>query len=59
LGESSHAKEEEVFWKELWKLRAPAVVKNFVWKVGNELLPTKGNLFRRKVIQDMAYPIGK
>jgi hypothetical protein len=38
LGESSGAREEEEFWQELWKIETPAVVKNFLWKVGNNMI---------------------
>jgi hypothetical protein len=33
------------------------VVKKIVWKVGNELLPTKRNLFQKNIVQNPAYPI--
>lgn len=55
--ESSNAREEEVFWKNLWRLNASALVKNFVWKVGNELLPTKVNLYQRHIVQNPTCPI--
>ncbi|XP_062175909.1 uncharacterized protein LOC133880954 [Alnus glutinosa] len=48
---------EDRFWQELWRLEAPAVVKNFMWKVGNDLLPTKGNLFQKNIVQNPNCPI--
>lgn len=33
------------------------VVKVFLWKVGNDLLPTKKNMFQRKIVEDPSYPI--
>ncbi|XP_062164873.1 uncharacterized protein LOC133871438 [Alnus glutinosa] len=49
-GECSTQGDNTEFWKWLWGLQAPGVIKNFAWKVANELLPTRQNLFRRKVI---------
>ncbi|XP_040987653.1 uncharacterized protein LOC121235369 [Juglans microcarpa x Juglans regia] len=33
------------------------MVKLFLWKATNELLPTKKNLFQRKVVEDPFYPV--
>lgn len=54
MGESSCAREEDGFWQELWRVEAPAVVKNFVWKVGNDLHPTKWKLFQKNIVQNPA-----
>lgn len=51
-GECSHAKVDEGVWKGLLKLHALAVVKNFMWRVCHNLLPTKGNLFSRNIVPD-------
>jgi hypothetical protein len=40
---------EEALWTNLWRLPAPATVKNFVWKVGNELLSMKANLYKKHI----------
>jgi len=48
---------EEAFWTNLWRLPAPATIKNFVWKVGNELLSTKANLYKKHITQDPVCPI--
>jgi hypothetical protein len=44
-------------WKEIWKLKVPNVVKHFLWKALNNLLPTRTNLAKKGVIQDTICPI--
>lgn len=40
------------FWKYLWSINIPHKVKHFTWRACKEILPTKGNLKRRKVLED-------
>ena len=40
-------------WKILWKLRVPNSKKKFLWRACNEILPTKANLCRRKIMNDL------
>ncbi len=49
-GESSRSKEVSGVWSSLWSLQATGVLKHFVWKVCNNALPTKENLYRRKIL---------
>jgi hypothetical protein len=58
MGETSLAGDHQAFWRAMGKLEAPAVLKHFVWnwKVGNNLLPTKANLFLKN-IEDAFCPI--
>jgi hypothetical protein len=56
-GESSGAEGYEVMWKTLWKIQVPPVLRNFSWKMCNNLLPTKDNLFRKKSIPDPTCPL--
>lgn len=45
-------------WRLLWKLPVPNVEKNFLWKAcHDDILPTRENLHRRKIIDDPARPI--
>lgn len=44
-------------WRKIWKLPVPNVEKNFIWKACHEILPTRENLHRRKIIDDPACPI--
>jgi hypothetical protein len=43
-------------WKELWNLKIPGKVKLFAWRSCQNLLPTRDDLFKRKVIQDPSCP---
>lgn len=36
-------------WSNLWSCDAPPKVKIFGWKLNNDILPTKGNKFKRKL----------
>jgi hypothetical protein len=38
-------------------VQLPNAVKNFIWRACHDLLPTKDNLTRRKVIQDPGCPM--
>ena len=37
-------------WKEIWQMKAPPKVKNFIWRACCNALPTKQALMRRKII---------
>lgn len=45
------------FWKGVWRLKVPGVVKHFIWKVSNNILPTKVNLVKKKILEDPLCPI--
>jgi len=44
-------------WEFIWHLPTTPVVRNFCWKLCHDLLPTKLNLFHRKVVTDPNCPI--
>ncbi|OMO73216.1 reverse transcriptase [Corchorus capsularis] len=46
---SSHTIPEK-FWKFIWSIFCPNKIKNFLWKVGANIVPTMENLFKKKVI---------
>ncbi|KAF5468558.1 hypothetical protein F2P56_012701 [Juglans regia] len=48
-GDVSKAKKSDAVWKQLWGLEVPVVVKMFIWKALNNILPTKSNLFKKKI----------
>lgn len=56
-GESLNQGDAKNLWKLVWSLKVPSMLKNFMWKVGMNLLPTKDNLFRQHIAQDPLCPI--
>jgi hypothetical protein len=57
LGEPSNAGLSDELWASIWKLREPAVLRTFVWKVCSDVLPTKEKLARRHISEDPLCPI--
>ena len=51
--ESSRALGGLKIWKKLWKLRVPNKIKVFGWRAYHEILPTRVNLARRRIISDL------
>jgi hypothetical protein len=51
-GEGSHSSDHGSTWKEIWSLQVPNSVKMFLWRACKDILPTKENLFKRKVLKD-------
>lgn len=37
------------FWNDVWSIKVPPKIKNFVWRVCRNILPTKTKLFDRKI----------
>jgi hypothetical protein len=44
-------------WGSLWQLKIPNAEKNFLWRACQEILPTKANMCKRKIISDARCPI--
>ncbi|KAK9988971.1 hypothetical protein SO802_029210 [Lithocarpus litseifolius] len=40
------------FWRKLWRLPIPHKIRHFAWRACRNILPTKDNLFHRKVLTD-------
>jgi hypothetical protein len=55
--ESSSSKGQKTVWRNIWGLRVPNVEKKFLWRACHEILPTRKNLQRRKIIEDPLCPI--
>jgi hypothetical protein len=50
LAGPSRRSEDSMIWRGIWKAKVPNAVKTFMWRACHNLLPTKENLFKRKVI---------
>ncbi|XP_042939545.1 uncharacterized protein LOC122274584 [Carya illinoinensis] len=48
---------DEKGWESIWKLNIHGVVKQFLWKVCHELLPTRLNLFKKHIINNNMCPV--
>ncbi|XP_062152053.1 uncharacterized protein LOC133860474 [Alnus glutinosa] len=55
-GQSSKAEKVYVVWSSLWNLPIPNLVKMFMWRACNDILPTRLNLLKRRVIDDGSCP---
>jgi hypothetical protein len=56
IGESSSAMQIRDFWKFLWSRDISPALKNFAWRMGNDLLPTKCSLFQKGIVEDPHCP---
>ncbi|XP_042954503.1 uncharacterized protein LOC122290886 [Carya illinoinensis] len=56
-GEYSMMAEAEQVWESIWKLNVQGVVKHFLWKACHDLLPTRLNLFKKRVIECNKCPV--
>jgi ribonuclease HI len=56
-GECSSVAITKSVWRQIWKLPSPPVLKHFTWKVCHEILPTRVNLFKRRIGQDHLCPV--
>jgi hypothetical protein len=43
-------------WSFIWSLEVPNPAKLFMWRACNDLLPTRSNLARRKIVEDNVCP---
>jgi ribonuclease HI len=55
--ECSSSKQSSEVWGRIWKLSVSNVEKNFLWKACHDILPTRVNLHRRKVVEDKRCPV--
>ncbi|WJX66290.1 beta-amylase [Trifolium repens] len=42
--------EKQSIWKAVWKIKAPHSVKNFLWRVARNILPTRGRLSKKVLL---------
>jgi hypothetical protein len=57
--QSSRGGVEKGFWKDLWALCVSNQVKMFTWRACHNILPTRSNLSKRKVVEDNMCPCCK
>lgn len=43
---------DQLMWKHLWKLKVPPKVLNFLWRMVSDILPTRDQLLRRRLIEN-------
>jgi hypothetical protein len=55
--ECSKGMQNREVWKLIWKLKVPNVEKNFIWRACHDILPTRENLQKRKVVNDPLCPV--
>ena len=55
--ESSMEMHKSEVWKQIWRMHVPNVEKNFFWRACQDILPTRENLMRRKIVEDPLCPI--
>jgi hypothetical protein len=51
-GESSNQARYQAIWKRIWGLKVPNATKVFLWRACHNILSTKENLKKRKVVED-------
>ena len=55
--ESSNGGYGKQVWATLWKLKIPNKIKVFGWRTCHDILPTRLNLTKRRIISDNRFPI--
>ena len=44
-------------WSKIWKLPVPNVEKEFLWRASHEILPTRADLYKRKIVASPLCPM--
>jgi ribonuclease HI len=57
MASSSSRGEVNSIWKRIWSLPIPSVEKKILWRASNDILPTRENLCRRRIITDPLCPL--
>jgi hypothetical protein len=56
-GNSSRSSYNKECWKLLWNLKIPRSVQLFLWRVCNDILPTKEKLWKRRLVENPLCPL--
>jgi hypothetical protein len=51
-GSTSDYSRMSQLWQNVWNFRGPRALRMFLWRACNNILPTKENLFKRKIVDD-------
>jgi hypothetical protein len=54
---TSRGNSVSLLWRRLWSLKLPRYILLFLWRACNDILPTKNNLYKRKVVTDQLCPM--
>ena len=54
---SSSTSNNPSFWNLVWSIKTPQKVKQFIWRLCNNAIPVRVNLFRRKLVTSPLCPI--
>lgn len=55
-GETSSRVAKTIPWKAIWKSKVLGTMKNFVWKASCDIIPTKSNLVKKRVLESHCCP---
>lgn len=55
-GECPNPVKRNDLWQDIWSLKVPNSVKIFVWRASRNILPTKSNLFSKRVVDSKSCP---
>jgi hypothetical protein len=55
-GDCSNPVKRDGYWQDIWSLKAPNSVKMFLWRASRNILPTKSNLFLKRVVDSKTCP---
>jgi ribosomal protein L37AE/L43A len=57
LADCSSSGVRRMVWKRFWSLSIPNYEKNFLWRACSDILPTRKNLCKKKIIMDPTCPL--
>ena len=52
VASASSNSQQRSFWNKLWHLHVPHKVRHFAWRACHDILPTKENLCKRRILLD-------
>ncbi|XP_058774462.1 uncharacterized protein LOC131648749 [Vicia villosa] len=51
------SKGNQNLWKQIWKVKVNPTIRNFLWRLTKDILPTKANLMRKGTPSNGLYPL--